>query len=206
MMLSEDTSVTVSMLPIATMKDHLRLGTGFADDGLQDGLIAAYLRAALATLEARTGKALLSRHFKLEQNTWHNVENSCLPLPIAPASKLISFVIRDAKGVMHTIDKSGYSLIPDMARPQIKALSSFPAIEAGGLAQIVFEAGFGSDWSAIPPDLAQAALLLAAEFYERRHEGVSSSSTALPMAVQALIEPWRIVRSFSRARQSEGRL
>ena len=44
-----------------------------------------------------------------------------------------------------------------------------------------------------PPDLAQAVLLLAAEYYENRSEaGVSEGG--LPFGVVTLIERWRTVR------------
>lgn len=48
------------------LKDHLRLGSGFADDGMQDGLIEGYLRAAMAAIEGRIGKVLLARRFRPE--------------------------------------------------------------------------------------------------------------------------------------------
>ena len=58
--------------------------------------------------------------------------------------------------------------------------------------EIVFTAGFGAGWAAVPADLAQAVLLLAAQFYETRHEGAVAAG--LPGAVQALIASWRNVR------------
>ena len=42
-------------------------------------------------------------------------------------------------------------------------------------------------------DLAQAVLLLAAEFYDQRHGGAEVQA-GLPFAVQMLIERWRTVR------------
>ena len=60
MMLTEVTGVAAQALPVQALKDHLRLGSGFSDDGLQDGLIEAYLRAAMAAIEARIGKVLLA--------------------------------------------------------------------------------------------------------------------------------------------------
>ena len=63
MMLTEETPVPSLALPVEEMKDHLRMGSGFADDGLQDGLIEAYLRAALAAIEGRIGKMLFQRRF-----------------------------------------------------------------------------------------------------------------------------------------------
>ena len=64
MMLKELTVVPGASLPVQALKDHLRLGTGFTEDGMQDGLIEAYLRAAMAAVEGRIGKVLLARQYR----------------------------------------------------------------------------------------------------------------------------------------------
>ncbi|NHX27193.1 hypothetical protein HA397_24790, partial [Escherichia coli] len=46
MMLIEQTTVPANALPVAQLRDHLRLGTGFADDGAENALLEALLRAA----------------------------------------------------------------------------------------------------------------------------------------------------------------
>ena len=63
MMLVEETTVPTAALPVAQFKDHMRLGSGFADDDLQDGLLESHLRAAIAVIEARTSKILIARNF-----------------------------------------------------------------------------------------------------------------------------------------------
>ena len=70
MMLSEVLAVPQAALPVAAFKDHLRLGTGFADDGVQDALAESYLRAAMAAIEGRIGKALIARDFLLALEGW----------------------------------------------------------------------------------------------------------------------------------------
>ena len=50
MMLTEQTTVSGAALPLQALKDHLRLGSGFADDGMQDALVESYLRAAMAVI------------------------------------------------------------------------------------------------------------------------------------------------------------
>jgi uncharacterized phiE125 gp8 family phage protein len=68
-----------------------------------------------------------------------------------------------------------------------------PTVPTDGRAEVVFDAGFGATWAAVPVDLAQAVLLLAAEYYETRQPGDAGAS-GLPFPVQALIERWRTVR------------
>lgn len=56
MMLSEVTGVPQAALPVADFKDHLRLGTGFADDSVQDALAESYLRAAVSAIEGGSAR------------------------------------------------------------------------------------------------------------------------------------------------------
>ena len=42
MMLVEETTVPLSALPVATFKDHMRMGSGFSDDGVQDGVLEGF--------------------------------------------------------------------------------------------------------------------------------------------------------------------
>lgn len=193
MLLTEETDVPVEALPVQAMKDHLRIGTGFSDDGMQDGLITGQLRAAIATIEARTGKALLARRFRLRLDRW-NEGRGGQALPVAPVAALISVVIEAADGTVQAVDPASYRLVQDMSRPRIVAAAGrLPTLPEGGVADIVFDAGFGAAWANVPADLGQAVLLLAAEHYETRHDAGGTRS-ALPMAVHALIERWRTVR------------
>ena len=64
MMLIEETAPAAEALPVAALREHLRLGTGFeiADDTAEDMALAGFLRAAIATIEARTGKGNITLH------------------------------------------------------------------------------------------------------------------------------------------------
>ncbi|MBC7157969.1 MAG: hypothetical protein H5U20_10725 [Rhodobacteraceae bacterium] len=192
MRLIEETSVPDTALPLEGFRDHLRLGSGFGPETLQDGLLASYLRAGLAAVEARTGKALLARVFTWEVEAWR--DGSGVALPVAPVTAVQAMVLADAAGAEAVVDPARYRLVPDTHRPRLAATGAcLPAIPAGGVAAITFEAGFGADWAALPADLAQAVLLLAADYYETRHEG-GASGAALPFGVAALVERWRNVR------------
>jgi uncharacterized phiE125 gp8 family phage protein len=193
MMLTEQTVVLSAALPLQTMKDHLRVGTGFADDGMQDTLIEAHLRAAIAAIEGRIGKALFERRFLWQVTDWRERQGA-QALPISPVSQLVSLRIIDASGTVEVVETARYRLVLDLQRPKLVGIgTALPTIPEGGTAELVFDAGFGAAWTDIPADLAQAVLLLAAEFYERRHDG-GQGGLALPKAVQGLIERWRTVR------------
>lgn len=191
-MLIELTGVPTAALPVQAMRDHLRLGTGFADDSLQDGLIENYLRAAIAAIEGRIGKMLIQRAFGWTVTEWRDAEGQALP--VAPVQLLLSLTVLDRSGAATVMDPARYRLQRDMHRPRLVPTgAALPTIPSGGTAEIAFEAGFGPAWDAVPGDLAQAVMLLAAHYYEHRDEATATRA-AMPFGVTALIERWRTVR------------
>ena len=189
MRLTETVDVPDVALPVQAMKDHLRLGSGFADDGMQDALIRGYVRAAMAAVEGRIGKALIAREFLLTLMRWRDAEAQ--PLPVAPVVAVASVTVVDDAGVPVAVPSSRWRLEADLHRPKLVARGALlPAVPVGGRAEVVFQAGFGA-WDAVPADLRQAVMLLGAQYHELRHEG---SVAAMPFGVMALIERWRTVR------------
>ena len=192
MLLTEQTTVLTSALPVQGLKDHLRLGSGFADSGMQDGLIEAYLRSALAAIEGRIGKVLLARRFMLTLEDWR--DGSEQALPVAPVTAVVSLTLYTVTGVANVIAADRYRLVQDTHRPRLAASGYLlPMVPMDGRIEVVFDAGFGAVWTAVPPDLQQAVYLLAAQYYEHRNE-FAEVPPGLPYPVQALIERWRIVR------------
>lgn len=189
MNLSELSPVPQAALPVAQLKEHLRLGTGFADEAVQDGLLVGYLRAALAVIEGRTGKVLIARDFLLELPCWRDEARQ--PLPVAPVATVVAVTMRARDDTASLVDPGRYRLVRDAHRPQLQGAGLYlPGIPVGGRAEVVFTGGFG-DWAEVPADLAQAVLLLAAQFHEHRHE---PAPKGLPLGVAHLIERWRQVR------------
>ncbi|MDP2085127.1 MAG: hypothetical protein Q8K20_08035 [Gemmobacter sp.] len=189
MRLTETEGVPDAALPVQAMKEHLRLGSGFADDGMQDVLIRGYVRAALAAVEGRIGKALILRRFSLALTRWR--DGAAQPLPVAPVASVASVAVVDGAGAAVEVPASRWRLEADLHRPKLVAKGALlPEVPHGGRAEVVFEAGFGA-WDAVPADLRQAVMLLAAQYHELRHEG---GVAAMPFGVMALIERWRTVR------------
>ncbi|KKL66184.1 hypothetical protein LCGC14_2147470, partial [marine sediment metagenome] len=73
-----------------------------------------------------------------------------------------------------------------------------PVIPAGGQAEIVFDAGFGDSWATVPADLAQAVMIIAAQFYETR--GGVSGTVAFPAEVIRILAPYRNLRLIAGGR------
>lgn len=192
MMLIEQTTVPTAALPLERFKQHLRLGTGFADDTAQDILLEALLRAAMAAIEGRTGKVLLSRSFTWNVTAWREAGRQALP--VAPVTAITQLRVLDRRGTARVIDPAAYLLVRDTHRPRLVAsTTALPQIPLAGQAEVDFEAGFGADWGAVPADLAQAVFLLAAHYHEHRHEAALGDG-GMPFGVMALLERWRTVR------------
>ncbi len=192
MILTELTTVPDTALPLQQFKDQLRLGTGFGEGSLQDSLLNGVLRAAIAAVEGRTGKALIERQFSLRIEDWKSLDEQ--PLPLAPVTALgpVSVVAED--GTATPLDIAYYRLVPDTHRPRLAATGLlFPTVPTDGHVEIGLTAGFSAAWDGIPNDIAQAVMILAATYYEDRHD-LGRRTSGLPHAVTALIERWRTVR------------
>lgn len=197
MMLTELTQIAASDLPMVAFKEHLRLGSGFSTDGFQDNLLESVLRAAIATIEGRTGKVLLEREFQWTVTSWRDAQRQ--PLPLAPVSAVSAFMIATLGG-LEAPAPDNWVLSKDMQRPALSAKSGcLPTIPNGGEARVTMTAGFGPVWSDLPADLAHATLLLGAHYYEFRHEATTPAAS-LPFGVATLIERYRTVRIFGGGR------
>ncbi|WP_170428938.1 head-tail connector protein [Ruegeria arenilitoris] len=192
MMLIEETAIADAALPVDQFKAHLRLGTGFAEDNVQDEVLKGFLRAAIAAIEARTGKVLIERGFSWSLNGWR--DQAAEVLPVAPVASVDAVTVMDAAGGENVVDAGVYRLEKDSQRPRLRpAGSSLPVIATGGAVKITFTAGMSSNWGGLPADLGQAVLLLAAHYYEYRDE-TALGAGCMPFGVTSLIQRYRTVR------------
>ncbi|MEM1374157.1 MAG: hypothetical protein AAGF78_07235 [Pseudomonadota bacterium] len=192
MMLIEETGIPDTALPVDAFKAHLRLGKGFSDSALQDAVLASFLRAAMAAIEARTGKILLDRAFSWSLTAWRDC--AAQTLPIAPVTEVTQLLLRDADGGETVADADSYRLIMDHQRPVLTARGTdLPAVPSEGEVVIWFRAGFALAFEDLPSDLALAVFLLAAHYYENRAE-VALGGGDMPYGVSVLIERYKVVR------------
>lgn len=191
-MLIEETAVPSAALPLTEFKAHLRLGTGFSDSDIQDPVLENFLRAAIASVEGRTGKVLIARDFAWSLSEWR--DTGAQTLPVAPVNSIISLTLQDPQGDDELISPAFYRLERDTQCPVMHAVGpGLPAIPVGGRAEIVFTAGYSQDWGGLPGDLAQAVMLLAAHYHAYRDE-TKLGDGCMPFGVSSLIERYRKVR------------
>ena len=192
MMLIEETVIPDSSLPVAEFRAHLRLGSGFGDDTLQDPVLFSFLRAALAAVEARTGKILLERGFLWPLQKWQGVDSQVLP--VGPVEDLTRVTLVAKDGSETDVDLTTLRLVRNLQQPCIVALgAALPTIPSGGNVDVRFRAGWGPVWTDLPADLQQAVLILASHYYEFRAE-TSLADGCMPFGVSSLIERYKTVR------------
>jgi uncharacterized phiE125 gp8 family phage protein len=192
MMLIEETAIADAALPVDQFKAHLRLGTGFTEDSVQDEVLKGFLRAAIAAIEARTGKVLIERDFSWSLNGWREAAGEVLP--VAPIMVIRAVTVTNAAGVDSPVDSGRFRLTADSQRPRLRPVgAALPAIPTGGSVKIAFAAGMAADWGGLPADLGQAVLLLAAHYYEYRDE-TALGAGCMPFGVTSLIQRYRVIR------------
>ena len=189
MTLSDYTPPVETPVSTADLAAHLRLSSGFADDGSENAILDVYLRAAATVIERRTSHTLIERHV-----LWRLAERPSKPIhaPTGPIFQIYSAALIDAAGDVTPLDVSKLSLQQGVHPPRID-LTRLPQTGEGGHLQIGLGAGYGATPDDIPADLRQAVLLLAAHYYENRTQSEDDAGP-IPIGVASLIEPHRPIR------------
>jgi len=192
MILTATAPAALNPVPIREFAAHLRLAEGFADDTPEDALLDLYLRNATAAVETRLAQTLIRRSFTLELGAWNR--NGQLVLPVGPVAAIDSLRFLGADGPIEG-DPTGIQVEPGRSRQRLSGAGGacLPAIPKGHTAELGFQAGYGESWNAVPDDLRQSVLLLAAHYFENRH-AEADQAAGIPYGVLALLEPHRPAR------------
>lgn len=176
--------------PVVTLteaKTHLRV-----DGNSEDALITSLVAAAVQYLDGWTG--VLGRC--LATQTWRQDFDSfsgrCMRLPLS-ATTIASVKWRASDGTLSTVSSSDYALKADSLGSYVRFSDAFalPADLAQSQAVLIeFTAGYGAA-AAVPAPLKAAILLLVGHWYQHREAAAPAGIAELPMAVDALIAPYR---------------
>lgn len=203
MILTEETGLPVAVLPVAALRAQIGEATGFGTPGFADAPLERALRTAIAVIEARIGRILIARGFRLRLRGWAAPDRQ--PLPLTPVREIAALTLLDRAGQAVPVPPERWRLWPDRHQPLLLSnQGSLPAIPPGGAAEILFEAGFGPAFGDVPADLAQAVLLLAAQAVEMRSPLDAPGAAGVPDAVGALLAPWRLLRLTALPRGGAG--
>ena len=199
------TGPTVEPVSTAEAKSHLRVDS--SDD---DTLIAALVTAARQHLDGRDGwlnRALVTQTWDLHLAAFPDATRgnpaAAIRVPLPPLQSVTSISYIDAAGATQTLAGAGYTvsgvgaLGPGAIEPSYG--NSWPATrDVPEAVTVRFVAGYASgespeDASAVPQPVKQAILLLVGHWYANREAvNVGNIVSELPMAVEALLAPYRV--------------
>ncbi|MGF1445581.1 MAG: hypothetical protein ACFBRM_05205 [Pikeienuella sp.] len=180
MLLEELTAAPELPVTRAALSAHLRLGEGFAEPSGEDDLLDRLIGAATRVVEARAGLALVTRRFRLSVSDWDR--DGYLVLPVGP-------VVEIASATLGSMTLDGLAVTPGTTRQRLtRSGALLPPIPWGKAAVLEFDAGFGSA-GAVPVDLREAVLLIAAQAYDDR-----TGRAPMPERLPLLLAPYRAVR------------
>lgn len=186
-------TVAPAALPVtlAEAKAHLRV-----DHSDEDALIGTLLQAAVDHLDGYSGvlgRCLINQTWRVDFWTWQ----PAFRLPFPDVSSISSVVYSDVDNAEQTVSESLYELIEDAQGALVKTLDDFtdPTLydDRSDAVRITFVAGYGDDAADVPSAIKAAILLMVGHWYQHREAVTAGSTETLPMAVEALITPYRRV-------------
>lgn len=180
---------------LAEAKAHCRV---FIPD--DDGLIAGYLLAARQFVETNLRRVLMTQTWEVTfdygwpSKTW---KQERIELPFSPVQSVVSITYIDSTGATQTLTSDQYKVArTDTGEWVIVPAygASWPSVRREMAAVTVrFVCGYGSNPSDVPEPIRQAILLLVGHWYENREAiNVGNIVTELPLAVDALLFPYRV--------------
>ena len=179
----------VSPITLAEAKAHCRVDTSD-----EDTLIQSLVDAAVSHLDGYTG--ILGRC--MVQQTWEMILDAFPADEInIPLGNLISVdnvqYANPDTGIMTLWSASNYEVDAVSVEGRIVPIESWPSVkDTTNAVKVTFKAGFGSAASDVPVALRHAVKLIVGHWYENRETSVVGVPVAeLPLAVNALVAPWR---------------
>lgn len=170
---------------LAEAKAHLRV-----DGAGEDGLIGALILAATQHLDGWSGvlgRCLVTQEWRIVLPRFPVFPRDEMRLPLAPVqSATISYF--NGENISTTL-ASGFDLAGE--RLMLSYGSTWPNTTWRADAVAVnFVAGYGEP-EAVPAPIKQAILLMVGHWFQNREAAADKPVSALPMAVDSLISPYR---------------
>jgi uncharacterized phiE125 gp8 family phage protein len=169
-------------------------------DTEEDALLGFYLRAAISSVEIASGRNLTQ---KVQTQVFDGFPGSgiirggyrsLIQFFRGPVSSVLEIAYDDGNGIEQTL--ADYRLIGGTV-PQLapKLGAAWPVTYSGsGTVRISYIAGYAPE--DVPAELIQAALLLFGHFNANREAVIAGDravAAEVPLGVQALIDPYRLI-------------
>lgn len=208
---------TAPLLTIETCRAQCEIVAIATDsDGVQshpdDALLMGFLDAAVRYAETFTGRALLLRTFEFAlddfpRTRWGSRSLSLQPvieIPFPPLVEMLSLTCGDdSDGIL----EEGTDFIVDTYNDKatLRPLRSWPSIAEPTPNRVVgrYRAGYqsegdpDSDAEPLPGDIRAAVLLMLTHLWENRSASVEKAMSELPLGVDVLLRPNRVLTGMA---------
>lgn len=171
---------------LAEAKAHLRV-----QHTDEDSYISALIVAATRHVEKVLSKSLMERTWRLTMDAF----SDAIELPRGPVQSVTSVTYTDADGVTQTVPASDYTVDLISHRQWVVRNSdaTWPTpLDAVNVVSVEYVAGFDT-LPAEYEDLKHAIFLLVGHFYHSREAVSDSPKHEVPLAVDALVQPYRFI-------------
>lgn len=199
-MLRQTSVPTLKAITLDVVKDHLRV-----DQDLEDGLIAAYLDAAIDACATYTNRALNQAEWQASFNCWPACDY--FHLPIAPIVTVHALKYFDEDGTEQTVDPASWWFVhtDDGGRVYVSQDYDRPTLRTEPPDQIYIEflAGYDSEDGSsgtdaeltMPAAIKSAILLTVGHLYANRESVVvGKAAVEIPSGAKFLLDLKRIYR------------
>lgn len=176
-----------SAYPISRVKEHLRVN-GYDDE---NGLIQAYLNAAVEDIRKWTWVHLQSADWTGYLDNWNDLDESEVMIKAYPITEITSIKYYDAGGVLQTMSSGtdyNASLNGSYARIYFKNTPTLRDQKYDNI-EIAYKCGYASHFE-IPDDLVDALFMLVSDKFDNRNSlttGMASNYNDIPMSIKAIL-------------------
>ena len=185
-----NTGPAIEPVSLADAKAHLRV-----DTDTEDVLIAGLVAAARIHVELATGRLLITQGWSVFPDAWP--KDRAVTLPLAPLQSIDAVRLHGDGDEPVEADLGAFvaDTVSHPARLVRRTAAPWPVPGRPALGiEIALTAGYGDAAADVPAPLVQAILLLAAHWFENREPVVFGEPATVPLAVAALLEPYRARR------------
>ena len=205
MILTEVSAPPSAAVPVRAFAEHLRLGSGFADDGSQDAVLELYLRAAMAAIEARLGPGAAGARLRLDGDALARGREPGAAGRRRCAS-VASVTLVEADGGETAVDPETWSVLRDSQRPRLVGRfgRSLPRIPRSGHAEIRFTRRVRRDLGRGAGRPAAGGVPAGGAFLREPRATAAPSAGSMPFGVLVLIEAYRATRIGGGGRDRAG--
>ena len=207
------TDTRIMPMTLSELKQILRVDPDNFD---QDDELIRMLKSSIKILEEYTGRSFLTKTFDfaldripysqddqliegISTGPLMDKTQNYISIPKSPVIAVSSFKYYDDSDTENTFASSNYYLdnFNEPARLVLRRSQTFPDVGSLRVANafiIRFTAGYGATPQDIPPAIKQAIGLYTSHLYENRELYIEQRQLPVPMTLQTLLQPFRVVR------------